>query len=123
MAHKIGILAKKATGGGGSDVTPNAVTFGDIVGFSSPVNSNLVTITGIDTTITLKVSFAAEGTFSYVVNGGTEIDASVQDTFTIQNNNTLIFKHYSFPGGSASYTVTNLSDSSAVLGSGSMLYD
>ena len=123
MAHKIGILAKKATGGGGSDVTPNAVTFGDIIGFTSPVNSNLVTITGIDTTITLKVSFAAEGTFSYVVNGGTEIDASVQDTFTIQNNNTLIFKHYSSPGGSASYTVINLSDSSTVIGSGSMLFD
>ena len=44
MAYKIGVLAKKATGGGGGDVTPNTMVFGDTLG-PNPTDSNLVTIT------------------------------------------------------------------------------
>lgn len=58
MSHKISILAKKATGGGGgTDVIPNAVNWRNI-GYNGLNDTSIVAvqqITGINTEITLRV--------------------------------------------------------------------
>jgi hypothetical protein len=124
MAYKIGVLAKKATGGGGGDVTPNTMVFGDTLG-PSPTDSNLVTVTGINTTISLTVnsSFEEFGSFYYILNGGPEVNTQIQSTFSVQNNDTLKFRFYTGLGGGVSYQVLNNSDGGATVGTGSIYID
>ena len=58
MSHKISILAKKATGGGGgTDVIPNAVNWRNITynGLTDTTDSAVQQITGINTEITIRV--------------------------------------------------------------------
>jgi len=123
IAHKIGILAKKATGGGGGDVTPVYMNFGDTLG-PNPTDSNLVTITGINTTISLTVYPSFEfGSFYYILNGGSEVNTDTQNTFSVQNNDTLKFRFYTGLGGGVSYQVKNNSDGGVTVGTGSIYID
>ena len=135
MAYKIGILAKKATGGGGGgDVTPNAVNWADVFynGMSGSWLCSERQITGIDTTITLKItSTTADGCYVFVSNTAGAIvsgDDSTQsdpsflgmtfldpnDTFTVSNNQYVTFTHSGASFNSV-ITVANQSDGAAVL--------
>lgn len=83
MSHKISILAKKATGGGGgTDVIPNAVNWRNITynGLTDTTDSAVQQITGINTEITIRVDtdnvddrtlfWFVEDTPSYPEGGG-----------------------------------------------------
>jgi hypothetical protein len=111
MAFKVGMLAKKG-GGGGGDVTPDSVDFGFIDLNASPVDSDLVTFTGIDTTITLRISISDQdhGGFYYIKNGGSEVQINAPQTLNVSLNDTLKFRIYGTPGQYVIYYVYNESD-------------
>lgn len=112
--------------GGGTDVTPDAIDFGDIAdsSFIASAFTNAVTISGIDTTITLRLSLTSamtslrtvevyrDSTFVTQGSSGNTIDVSMtngqtlQYAFTNSQNNTT---------WSGTATVTNLSDGGATL--------
>jgi len=134
MANKIGVLAKKATGGGGGDVTPNAVNWGDIIynGMSGNFGYTERQITGINTTITLKMeSDTVDGVYVFVSNTAGAIvngdDTSPSDpgafgmtylnpndTFTVSNNQYVTFGN-SGQNYSSIITIRNQSDGNAQL--------
>ena len=118
-------VARAAAGGG--DVTPNAVNWANVTGEYSNVTTSMLQITGITTSITLKVSFvlntgiqlnqkysvqssASFGTGTAIANDG---------TFTVSNNQYVGFR--ADCGGAcgstkvSTWTITNVSDGDAVL--------
>lgn len=119
-------LAGFGTGGGGTDATPAVINFNDIsdIGFTASAGTNVVTILGIDTTITLRLSLSANmtaqrtvgiyrnGTFLGQGASGAAVDVTItngqtlQYFFTNSQNNTT---------WSGTATVSNLSDGGAVL--------
>ena len=140
MANKIGMLAKK---GSASDVTPDTIDWTDLY-YSELIGDVPFTekqITGINQTITLKVSVPANINFYYAVNAPINIDYDRfeygdlegrtslngpevfglsqiynNDTFTVNNNDWVVF---SVTGSGTSVldtvTVTNVSDNDATL--------
>src|SRR5262245_46889087 len=84
--------------GGGTDVTPNAIDFTDIAdsGFTASAFTNVVTITGIDATITLRLTVTVamasnrtilvyrDGGFVGSGNSGTTIDVTMTNNQTLQ---------------------------------------
>ena len=107
----------------GSDVTPNAVNWANTTG-GNPTQTAMLQITGITSTITLRVSYSKDafagnnqeysvqstasfGTGTFIANNG---------TFTISNNQYLGFSSnslYSF--ATTTFTITNVSDGDAVI--------
>jgi hypothetical protein len=119
MASMIAIRAKKATGGGGgSDVTPNAVNWNDV---AAPGGStNTVTITGINTAINLSISwtgYPGTGAFNVYKNDSETslLDDGSPFTLSVSNNDEIYFSAFSAAFGSISVTVTNASDGNTVL--------
>jgi len=112
--------------GGGTDATPNAIDFIDIsdVGFDPVAATNAVTITGIETTIALRLTLtSAMSGLRYVEvyrNGAFVSFGSVGTTIDVDmtNNQTL---QYAFGNAqdsstwSGTATVTNLTGGGAVL--------
>lgn len=107
--------------GGGSDVTPNAVNWGDIVGDPGATNG-AQTISGIDTTITLQVNFTEPRdnyTLEALVNGSSAAGPSNSPgtlTFDVTNNDSVNFR--ASTNGDARdgvVTVINTSDGNATL--------
>ena len=117
----------RAAAGGGGDVTPNAVNWANVTGEGANVTTSMLQITGITTSITLKVSFvlntgiqlnqkysvqssASFGTGTAIANNG---------TFTVSNNQYVGFR--ADCGGAcastkvSTWTITNVSDGDAVL--------
>ena len=123
MAHKIGILAKKATGGGGgADVTPTDFGwsyqyFEDV----ADVRTNEITIGGIDTTINIfyeVVSNVDGQTFYYSKNGGTFTSWTESTNLSLSNGDTLriqVTETIAQYGGYSIITIKNASDGNAVL--------
>lgn len=118
MASMIAIRAKKATGGGGGDVTPNAVNWNDV---AAPGGStNTVTITGINTAIDLSISwtgYPGTGAFDVYKN---DSSTSLSDngspfTLSVSNNDEIYFYVSGSAVASISVTVTNASDGNTVL--------
>jgi len=72
------IIRAAGGGGGGSDVTPNAVNWIESTSNSLVATSNQQTITGINTTITLRIELSNSLEFgevaSYIKNSGSAID-------------------------------------------------
>lgn len=105
-----------------TDATPAAVNWNNIDTANASINTNTQTITGINTTITLSWTGTEDddgGTVSAIVNGSSAGSTSTPGsfTFTVQNNDTLYFRHVT-SGGSVnvgSATVRNVSDSNTVL--------
>ena len=113
-------------GGGGTDVTPLPIDFNDIsdAAIVASAATNTVTISGIDTTITLRLTLTVgmtsqrvvdvyrDGTFVAQGTSGAAVDVTVTNgqtllyNFTNSQNNTTWF-------GTA--TVTNVSDGDVVL--------
>lgn len=118
MASMIAIRAKKATGGGGGDVTPNAVNWNDV---AAPGGStNTVTITGINTAIDLSISwtgYPGTGSFNVYKNDSLTPLADNDSPFTlsVSNNDEIYFDASGSLVASISVTVTNASDGNTVL--------
>ena len=119
--HASRVARAAAGGGGGGDVTPNAVNWANATG-NNPTRTAMLQITGITSTITLRVAYskpanagnnqeysvqstASFGTGTFIANNG---------TFTISNNQYLGFSSnsiYSF--ATTTFTITNVSDGNA----------
>lgn len=128
MASMIAIRAKKATGGGGgSDVTPNAVNWSDMtyndgtgeIGFSSKQ------ITGINADITLGASAISNGGLYYKISdtevtqvtsltGYTAISSGGGNTAAVSNNKWVTFA-YAGTANATTVTIRNVTDGNAVL--------
>lgn len=122
MAYKIGVLAKKATGGGGADVTPNAVNWEvDVVSIGAfSCRSTTQTITGINTAITLSFSSTADPNLTellyYKNNAPTSFLSTGSATVSVSTGDTIRFQIYSGgPVVSTTITITNISDGNTVL--------
>ena len=114
-------VARAAAGGGGGGVTPNAVNWANATG-GNPTQTAMLQITGITSTITLRVAYskgsgagndqeysvqstASFGTGTFIANNG---------TFTISNNQYLGFSSNSLSFyGTTTFTITNVSDGNA----------
>jgi len=138
MANKIGVLAKK-TSGGASDVTPNAVNWSNVT-YTDPVGYFLTEkqITGINTGITLQATYSGSigtlyvGVFStqqnyegvYVLDlyGAGLNDFSSGSTFSVGNNEWVVFGASTFGevGETDLVTITNVSDGNATIDTFSM---
>lgn len=101
------------------DVTPAAVNWVDTTGTTVLLVSANQTITGIDTSITLKLNFTTTngaGTLEYRINGVTYVAVTSGDTFSINLNDTLNFR--TSRGGrpdTITVTIINVSDSNTTL--------
>lgn len=135
LASMIGVRAKKsAVGGGGGDVTPNAVNWANVVyqGLTGEFGYTERQVTGIDTTITLEIVIDDNFTDIYVLVGssasfGASDGYSLSDpgylgftqkfsgdTFTVSNNQYVAF----MASGSCTstfITIKNQSDGNATL--------
>ena len=126
-SFKHGIIASSrprvAAGGGGGDVTPDAVNWNDVSGgYGFLLYTNTVTVTGISTAINLTISWSGNeiGSFGISINGGSLIDLEAEGgsprTFSISNNDTIRFGASIIAGIKViTVTVTNASDGNAVL--------
>lgn len=96
------------------DVVPNSVDFGLTSLPVSPTTSYEQTITGISTAITLRtdILYIDNGaTFFVKINNGSEIDVTSNQSFVVNNNDTVIFLMYSNqPGLTVSYDVLNVTN-------------
>ena len=114
MAYKIGILAKKATGGGGSDVTPDAVSWGGQIFNGGPIATTATkTITGINTSINLYyacVYCGDGGNIEYSKNSGAWTLISELSNISISNNDTLAWRCDMAGGGTQIVNINNDSD-------------
>lgn len=108
-------------GGGGTDVTPNAVNWNNISTAGSSGSTNNVTITGIDTSITLEASFTRDDeayTLRAIVN---EVIVDGPDsapgtlTFAVTNGDVIRFEASGGQTRDSVATVTNVSDNNTVL--------
>ena len=115
-------VAKAAAGGGG--VTPNAVNWANVTGANFQLATTaMLQITGITSTITLRVTYTGRGyNRQYSVKStasfgqGTAIASN--GTFTVSNGQYLGFGSAStgLPFDQATtWTITNVSDGNAVL--------
>lgn len=96
-----------------ADVTPNSVDWDDITGTGGFATSDTKTISGIDTDITISVSYTPNTGSVFFV---TYVNGSPQSTpLTISNNDTIYFTASAFAGGSGSVTVTNNADANTIL--------
>ena len=122
------IIRAAGGGGGGSDVTPNAVNWIESTSNSLVATSNQQTITGINTTITLRIELSNSLEFgevaSYIKNSGSAIDVqnpaaipSVEYAdVSIVNGDILEFR-LDGTGNSQQgiFNITNLSDGNTLL--------
>lgn len=109
-----------------TDVTPNAVNWTNITAFdptppySMIGNTSIVTITGINTTITLRIeddnSYGSAATLKYSKNGGSLVTlTSGAKTISISNNDTLKFNGSSTSNADGNLSVYNDTDGGALL--------
>ena len=131
-SFKPGIMSsnriRAAGGGGGGDVTPNAVNWADVeFPFGgSPAQTSMLQITGISSTITLRVTYTSE-VYAYgqqysvqsTASFGTGTAIASNGTFTVSNGQYVGFSSSASGGGgylsSTNWTVTNDSDGGALI--------
>lgn len=111
---------------GAADVTPNAISFTDIsdIGETASAMTNAVTISGIDVTITLRLTLSAGMSLTNIVdvfrNGvavgqgtsGTTLDVTITNGQTLEYAFTNVADATTWSGTA---TLTNLSDAGATL--------
>ena len=118
MAYKIGILAKKATGGGGSDVTLNPTPNWEASIFSLPSITNTETMQGIDSVITLRVlTIYTDNGVEYQKNSGSWIGLPTGvDDISMSNGDSIAFRNNtSQPGVYSQIEVYNYTDGNTLL--------
>ena len=111
-------VARAAAGGGGGDVTPNAVNWNDVAAPGGSTNTQ--TITGINTAINLTISFTGyygTGAFNVYKNASQTslADEGTPFTLSVSNNDQIYFYGSSVSEQAISVTVTNASDGNTVL--------
>lgn len=125
MAHKIGILAKKATGGGGGDVTLNPTpNWADAGG--SPAETGSETMQGIDTAITLRiVQLGSDGGWEYRKNTDSWIAAvDVNTDVSMSNGDYIKFRNIgTFSGYTTVIEVYNYTDGNTLLDTITLIND
>jgi hypothetical protein len=123
---KLTQLAGFGSGGGGTDATPDAIDFNNIAdaGLTASAGTNVATITGIDTTITLRltltsamsglrvVSVYRDGGFVSQGSSGSTIDVTMTNGQTLQY---FFTNAQDLTTWSGTATVSNLSDGGATL--------
>ena len=99
------------------DVTPNSVNWTDAYGSPPFVNSNTQTITGIDTNITLEITFTTTSlSVLPIINSVVQQSINSGATISIANNDTLAFRLTTGGGGgSTTLTIKNLSDNNTII--------
>ena len=122
--HASRVARAAAGGGGGGGVTPNAVNWANVTGANFELaKTAMLQITGITSTITLRVTYTGSGyDRRYSVQStavfGTGTTIASNGTFTVSNGQYLGFgsKSTSVPATqSTNWTITNVSDGDAVL--------
>ena len=119
LLHMLAASTQQRVATGPSDVTPDSVNWGnlsDLIG-GQDSNSNQ-TISGIDTTISLKYSLSGDSiTLKYRKNSGSYVTLSPGSTFTVSNGDTVNFQGETTNTSTRSGTITviNASDSDATL--------
>lgn len=117
IAYMIVVKAKKASGGG-SDVSCSTSFTESITEF--PFETTTKTISGINTTITLRLNITTSSLSEvqyYYKNGGSAVDFYDETTLTVVNGDTLYFSaDMDVQGDFLEFQVINQSDSNAVLG-------
>lgn len=95
MAFKVGMLSKKATGGGGGDVTLNPTPNWNDVFDAGPATTPSQTMQGIDTEITLRiVQIFSDGGWEYKKNAGSWIAAvNVNTDVPMSNGDSIQFRN------------------------------
>lgn len=97
--------------GGASDVTPNAVNWGNVSGTDFAANANQ-TISGITSSITISLSISGNDdseTISYRIDSGSYVGYTIP--FSVSNGQTLNFGVAVLPLTTAGGTVTVRNDS------------
>ena len=121
LAKSICVNAKK---GSAADVTPNALNWTNVTGANFELATTaMLQITGITSTITLRVTYTGSGynrqySVQSTANFGTGTAIASNGTFTVSNNQYLGFGSAStgLPyTQSTTWTITNVSDGDAVL--------
>lgn len=115
MAHKIGILAKKPTGGGG-DVTLNPTpNWSDATGPQAETGSE--TMQGIDTAITLRIIIVySDATVEYRKNAGAWTQINSPEDVSMSNGDYIKFRNGSpAPGIYSEIQVYNYTDGNTLL--------
>lgn len=116
--HASRVARAAAGGGGGGDVTPNAVNWTDVAAPGGFTNTQ--TITGINTTINLRIDstgYGGTGAFDVYKNDSQTSLANEGTPFTlsVSNNDQIYFYASSSQEQTISVTVTNASDENTVL--------
>ena len=121
LAKSICVSAKK---GSAADVTPNAVDWANVTGENFQLaKTAMLQITGITSTITLRVTYTGQGydrqySVQSTANFGTGTAIASNGTFTVSNGQYLGFgsRCDGLPiTESTNWTITNVSDGDAVL--------
>lgn len=103
------------------DVTPDAVNWNNLSTGSSTATTNTQTISGINTTITLRATFTENRdnyTLQAIINGslvGSPVNSPGNFTFTVANGDTVAFRASGGETRNSTATITNTSDGNAVL--------
>jgi len=103
-------------GSGGSDVTPNPISFSNVQGSISGA-TNSQTISGINAPITLEIDYSGAARIECLVNGSAQAAAGSGTQVVISNGQTLqiVMQNFTNSIESGAVTVKNISDSGAVL--------
>lgn len=110
MLGVAGRVALVKTRTSSADTIPNAVNWTDVSQITPPfsIDTNSQTISGINTTIELDITFDFnDGAFYYIKN--TDAPVSFESPFTVVNGDTLKFR-FTGSGGSVQFNVYNNSD-------------
>jgi len=122
--HASRVARAAAGGGGGGGVTPNAVNWTNVTGANFQLATTaMLQITGITSTITLRVTYTGSGydrqySVKSTASFGTGTAIASNGTFTVSNGQYLGFgsKSTGLPTTqSTNWTITNVSDGDAVL--------
>ena len=106
-----------------TDVTPNALNWGNILTGNSSANTNSQTVTGINTAITLRVDFDEDRdnyTLQANVNGtlvGNAVSSPGNFSFSVSNNDVVYFRAVGGETRDSTADVTNTSDGGATIDS------